>query len=185
MPFTLYLKNDIIKYNEFEYAKSAGINNMIRSYHESDLPEIIRIANQAWRNIRKSTRATLGDNITDLINPGGDNINKGLQIKAQAESNPDNIFICEENGKVVGFITFAMNDLKIGEILNNAVDPECGLKGMGQQMYHAVLEYFRSHGMKAAKVTTGLNESHAPARRAYKRAGFDRSLSSITYYREL
>ncbi len=158
---------------------------MIRLYQKSDLPEVIRIANRAWRDIRKQTRETLGDNIADLINPDGDDTSKGIQVKSQAENHPENIFICEESGKVVGFVTFVLNASGIGEILNNAVDPDCGLKGLGQQMYQAVLEHFRINGMKAVKVTTGLDDAHAPARRAYERAGFDRSLSFISYYREL
>jgi hypothetical protein len=39
--------------------------------------------------------------------------------------------------------------------------------------------------MSYATVQTGLDEGHAPARRAYERAGFDISHSRITYYRKL
>jgi hypothetical protein len=39
--------------------------------------------------------------------------------------------------------------------------------------------------MRFAMVTTGLDEGHARARRAYERAGFDRSLHFLTYYKEL
>ncbi|MGI6355800.1 MAG: GNAT family N-acetyltransferase [Lentisphaeria bacterium] len=94
--------------------------------------------------------------------------------------------VCEEDGKVVGFITFMIDDQKkIGTIGNNAADPDCGLKGIGQQMYRAVLELFRSRGMQAARVFTGLDDAHARARRAYERAGFNRQLTHVTYYMEL
>ena len=48
-----------------------------------------------------------------------------------------------------------------------------------------MLDYFREQGMVVAKVFTGLDEAHAPARRAYQRAGFDHSLEHVTYYMEL
>ena len=74
---------------------------------------------------------------------------------------------------------------KIGIISNNAVDPCCGVKGVGQEMYRAVLEYFRKAGMLLAQVTTGLDEAHAPARRAYERAGFGLHTESVTYTMKL
>jgi hypothetical protein len=54
-----------------------------------------------------------------------------------------------------------------------------------QQMYAFALDRFRSEGMRWANVDTGLDDGHAPARRAYERAGFDISISSIRYYKEL
>ncbi len=34
-------------------------------------------------------------------------------------------------------------------------------------------------------VMTGLDDAHAPARRAYEKAGFDKHIENIRYYREL
>lgn len=156
---------------------------MMRKYHPSDSENVIRIANRAWREIRRSSRQILGDNISDLLHAAGDDVSKGLEVKAWINNNPDSIRVCEENGHIVGFITFRMNeDLCIGEIMNNAADPESGMKGIGQQMYGYILDLFMAKGMKMAKVTTGLDEAHAPARRAYERAGFDHSMEFITYY---
>ena len=39
----------------------------------------------------------------------------------------------------------------------------------------------RAEGMKIITVNTGLDEGHAPARRAYERAGFTAPLESVTY----
>lgn len=157
----------------------------IRPFRPEDLPVIMDIGNRAWRPIRKMSRAALGDAIADVLNPYGDDVGKGLEIRRQAGEHPENIFICEENGRIAGFITFQMSPDGIGEILNNAVDPDCGLKGLGQQMYRAVLDHFRMHGMKVARVVTGLDDAHAPARRAYERAGFQKNLRHVSYYMKL
>ena len=108
----------------------------------------------------------------------------GIVIVAAALSFALPLEAFAREGKVRGkFLRLA--EKKIGEIGNNAVDPQCELKGIGQQMYRAVFEHFRRHGLLYAKVQTGLDEAHARARRAYDRAGFDIRHEDVTYYRKL
>ena len=52
-------------------------------------------------------------------------------------------------------------------------------------MYQAVFERFKAEGMQAAMVTTGLDDAHAPARRAYERAGFKRKAEQVCYIMDL
>ena len=158
---------------------------MIRAYKPEDLPIIMDIGNRAWREIYRMFRETYGDELFSLLVPN-EKTAKGEQIKAHCEKHPEWVFICEEKGKIVGFITFTLDyEKRIGEIGNNARDPDCKLKGIGQQMYQAVFDYFRAHGMLYAKVGTGLDYAHAPARRAYERAGFNIHHEDITYYKKL
>ena len=158
---------------------------MIRPYKPSDLPALMDIGNRAWRPIYDMYERCRGYELARLLVPDRGTA-KSDQIRAFAEHSPERLVICEEGGRVVGFLTFSLDREKgIGTIGNNAVDPECGLKGMGQQMYRAVLERFRQEGMRFAKVTTGLDEAHAPARRAYERAGFNLRQEDVTYYMKL
>ena len=53
------------------------------------------------------------------------------------------------------------------------------------RMYKAVLEEFRRAGMHYGTVFTGLDEGHAPARRAYKRAEFSIKRETVQYYMKL
>jgi GNAT superfamily N-acetyltransferase len=158
---------------------------MMRPYEPQDLDWVVETADKAWRGINASYRQALGDELFGHLFPSH-GTRKGTEMRALCAEQPDRVWICEEGGRRVGFV-FALLDIErgIGEIGNNAVDPDCGLKGIGQQMYRFVLEWFRSQGMRYAKVSTGLDEGHGRARRAYERAGFDRSLPSITYYRTL
>ena len=73
----------------------------------------------------------------------------------------------------------------IGEIGNNAVHPDWRQKGIAQQLYAAALQHFRDQGMRFARVQTGMDGAHAPARRAYERAGFDIHHEDITYHMKL
>jgi hypothetical protein len=52
-------------------------------------------------------------------------------------------------------------------------------------MYSFVLNYMREAGMKSAVVTTGGDEAHAPARRAYEKAGFSGAVPSFEYHIKL
>jgi ribosomal protein S18 acetylase RimI-like enzyme len=158
---------------------------MIREFRSADILAMMDIGNRAWRGIYKMFREHFGDELFEIVVPD-EATAKGRQIEAHCERHPEWVFICEEAGRIVGFVCFVLDDeQKIGCIGNNAVDPKCGLKGIGQQMYRAVLAYFREHGMIYAKVTTGLDDAHAPARRAYERAGFDISHQDVDYYMRL
>jgi len=158
---------------------------MIRKYKPEDLTAIMDIGNRAWREIYKMFRETYGDKLFQIVVPD-ETTAKGEQIKSHCEWHPEWVLICEEKERIVGFITFSLDlDKKIGTIGNNAKDPDCNLKGIGQQMYKAVLEYFREHGMIYASVHTGLDYAHAPARRAYEKAGFNIRHEDVDYYMKL
>ena len=158
---------------------------MIRKYKSDDLTVVMDIGNKAWRKIYKMFRETYGDELFQLIVPD-EMTTKGNQIKGHCDQHPEWVLICEEEGHVVGFITFSLDlDKKIGTIGNNAKDPDCTLKGIGQQMYKAVFDYFRDNGMIYASVHTGLDYAHAPARRAYERAGFNICHEDVDYYMKL
>lgn len=156
----------------------------MRAYKSDDLEAVMAIANQAWQPIRKMSREALGDFISDILNPAGDAKSKGLQVKEQIESGLYRIAVCEHENRIAGFITYRI-DGDAAEICNNAVDGKLGLKGIGQMMYRYVLDECRKANAKFVKVTTGLDHAHAPARRAYERAGFKKHLDSITYFMEL
>lgn len=156
----------------------------MREYRSEDLEAVMSIANAGWKEIRKMSRQEWGDKIADLINPAGDDVSKGLQVKEQIESGIYHIAVCEHEGEIVGFITTHTDGI-FGEICNNAAKAGTGLKGIGQTMYKYALDRFRSEGVKVAQVTTGLDYAHAPARKAYERAGFSRHLDSVTYYMDL
>ena len=94
--------------------------------------------------------------------------------------------VTEVEGNIVGFLTFRFfEDKPLAEIGNNAVDPACQGQGIGTRQCQHVLEIFRERGIVSAKVGTGLDEGHAPARAMYEKAGFDLSIPHVTYYTRL
>ena len=69
-------------------------------------------------------------------------------------------------------------------IEDNSVGADFAGKGIGSFMYRYIITEAKRRGAKYAAVCTGLDDGHAPARRAYEKSGFTRSsaIETIDYY---
>jgi ribosomal protein S18 acetylase RimI-like enzyme len=159
---------------------------VIRELEQGDVEAAVAIAVAAWEPIYAQFRQILGDDLFAAAYPDC-LTEKARQVRKACE--PDSramVAVAEKEGEVVGFITYYAGVRPgIGEIGNNAVRPDQRGQGIGPTMYRHALDRMRALGMRFAKVGTGLDPSHAPARRAYEKAGFDIQLPSVTYYRKL
>ncbi len=157
----------------------------IRPFRPEDLPDMCDIAVRAWTPVFADWQALMGDEMFLAAFPDW-RADKAGQIVDFCKRTPEHCLVTELEGRVVGFITYTLSpETAIAEIGNNAVDPDCQSRGLGTEQYRRVLEVFRHQGMKFAKVTTGLDPAHAPARRAYEKAGFTRIIPMVHYYQEL
>ena len=158
---------------------------ILRPLESRDIDRVADIANLAWQPIYASHREIFGDELYAILFPEAAE-RKGNEMRRNCSRNPDNIWVCELDGQVVGFITWYVDeDKKIGTLGNNGIHPDFAGRGLGTFMYRQVLDHFRDRGMRHAKVQTGLDKGHAPARRAYERVGFDIRHETITYYMAL
>jgi len=156
----------------------------LRTIAPADRAAVIGIANRAFANARKFTRAELGDKLADLAFPGGDDRSKGLEVASFLDKTPTQAIVAECGGRIVGFATWHV-DGKLGTIGNNGADPDDHVPGTGTAMYRELLRIFRAKGCAGARVTTGLSEPFAPARKTYQKAGFRLGIESVTYYLDL
>ena len=158
---------------------------MIRAFRKEDLETICAIAKRAYTRIFNGFEEQIGKEALDIWIPDARN-SKTVQLTLMADRHPEWLHVCERNGRIVGFIMFNLDyERKLGTINNNASDPLAGEKGVGHEMYTFALDYFRREGMKMAMVHTGLDEAHAPARKAYERMGFDRTIPEVLYFKML
>ena len=150
---------------------------------EEHMEAIGDIAVAAWTPIREIFRRDMGDELYNAFFDGWQ-AEKRAGVQAQARSGRGYVALLD--GEVVGFISYAINkEKKTGEICGNAVNPEIRGKGIGPKMYEFVLNKMREEGAEYATVNTGLDDGHAPARRAYEKAGFKANLPSIRYFMKL
>ncbi len=145
------------------------------------------MAAAAWAPIHAFYREALGEELFAAIHPSGAPEEKAAQVRnaCQPESGMQ-VLIAEEDGKIAGFVTFSADQSsRIGEIGNNAVHPDCQGRGVAGRMYREVFRRLKEMGMRFVTVNTGGDPAHAPARRAYEKAGFTIQLPSVRYYRSL
>jgi ribosomal protein S18 acetylase RimI-like enzyme len=143
-----------------------------------------QIAVDAWAPVRKSMCAYIGEDIYTLF---GDAKELKRQEIMNAFTNDDiQVLVTEVDSNIAGFITYVVlkneNGIRFGVIGNNAVDPSIGGKGVGTSQCQEAIARMKEKGAIYIQVDTGLDESHVPARRMYKKAGFDRSFEHVTYY---
>lgn len=158
---------------------------IVRRARPEDVPRIEDIAAAAWAPIYAHFRALQEQALGAVARPSSVE-KKRAQVRDFCARYPDWVLVTELDGAVVGFITFTLDDdARIGTIGNNAIDPEQAGQGLGTLQYREVLALFREGGMAFATVVTGLDEAHAPARRAYEKVGFVPVLSSVEYMMRL
>lgn len=157
----------------------------VRKATVEDVEPTCEIAVEAWKPIYESYRRLLGDELFETLHKTWQE-DKADEIRDHYKRYPDWMLVAVENRQVVGFATFLIDKgRKIGIISNNAVKPEHQRKGIGTLQYQKILEVFRMEKARFAKVTTGLDDAHAPARAAYEKVGFQRTITTVTYYMKI
>lgn len=158
----------------------------IRPFEPGDLPVLQRIREAAFRPVFRSFRSIVGDDLALLAFADAE-LEQAKHLDSLCEpGSGSQVFVAERGGAVIGFVSFSLDqEKKIGEIGLNAVDPACSGEGVGARLYAFALERMKESGMRVATVGTGGDPSHAPARRAYEKAGFGPAIESLYLYKLL
>ena len=155
----------------------------IRPARPEDEEAVVAIAVAEWEAIYGGYREQLGDEVFFTFFPNHREA-KAAAIRHNLKSGT--MYVTECEGKVAGFIHYVYDaGSRIGTISNNAVSGEFRGRGIGPRQYEFVFEHLRELGAVGVRVTTGLDDAHAPARRAYEKAGFTANTQSVTYYKTL
>ena len=159
---------------------------IFRDLRHEIVEEIAAIAVAAWEPIYAHSRMVLGDALFLARSPDWRAQKAGQIRRACVPESPAHVRVATIAGQVVGFVTFYL-DAKtgVGRIGNNAIAPAFQGRGIGTMMYEDTLARMRELGMRFAEVGTGGDPAHAPARRAYEKAGFNICVPDVRYYREL
>lgn len=159
---------------------ASGLNVVMRTANAEDLTELESIRQAAFVPIFASFRSILGEEIYELAQAAEDKAQDELLASALAPDSDWQVYAAEVDSTIVGFVSIQLNlDTQVGEIGLNAVDPEQAGQGIGTVMYNFAVEAMKAVGMQVATVATGGDLSHAPARRAYEKAGFTVQIPSV------
>ena len=159
------------------------MNYRIRKSKESDLEDLLDLTIAAFKPIFDSFKKILGPFIFPVLYPDWQETQRKIVLDALQDKNI-HFYVAEVNEKVVGLITYILHENKHGEVHFLAVHPDHQNLGIGTTLNLFVLEKFMEAGMIMAEVGTGGDESHAPARKAYEKAGYT-GLPIVRYYKKL
>jgi ribosomal protein S18 acetylase RimI-like enzyme len=157
----------------------------IRAFASGDLPTLHTIRTAAFAPIFQSFRDALGPQLSALAFATAETEQGDLLDAICKPGSQHHVFVVEIDGSIAGFLTYLLNPDKRGEITLNAVHPDHDGKGLGTMLYVFALEQMKVAGMTYATVGTGGDTSHAPARRAYEKAGFTLGIPSVYLYSQL
>lgn len=157
----------------------------IRRVCESDVEDLVQLSLLAWVPVFESFQRILGPGIYPLIWPDWQASQRAAVEGVCKDAEKITVLVAELDGKAVGFLAYELdNKAKVGEVQLLAVHPDCQNRGIGTELNRVALNEMRERGMKMAKVETGGEPSHAPARRAYEKAGYT-GLPLVRYFKEL
>ena len=161
-------------------------NIAMRPAIDDDLPYFENIRQAAFEPVFASFRSILGEEIYAVAQAHEDEA-QGEYLSSLLVSEPEwKVYAAEVNRTIVGFVSIQLNHkTKVGEIGLNAVHPDYAGQGIGTKMYDFAIEKMKQAEMRVATVGTGGDPSHAPARRAYEKAGFNVQISSVWLLQKL
>jgi ribosomal protein S18 acetylase RimI-like enzyme len=161
------------------------MNLSIRPVCDNDVEALVELALLAWAPIFPSFEQLLGHNIYTLIWPDWRTSQRAGIETVCKDAEKTTVWVAEVDSRAVGFLAYQLNGQdKTGEVVLLAVHPQYQNRGIGTELNTFALQKMRESGMKMARVETGGDPSHAPARRSYEKAGYT-ALPLVRYFKDL
>jgi ribosomal protein S18 acetylase RimI-like enzyme len=153
----------------------------IRPFISTDLETLRRITTEGFDGtaIDQSVERELG-----IVGGRDWRWRKAHQINADCATNPAGVFVAEEDGRILGYITTLIDrEASKGRIPNLAVDASARGSGIGRKLIEHALDYFRREGLAFAMIETMTN--NAVGQHLYPSCGFVEVARQIHYAMKL
>ena len=149
----------------------------IRAFQPADLARVRQITVDSFegvsidRNIERDFGLVAGKDWRER---------KARDVTTDCEVHPQGVFVAEEEGEVVGYITTRLDAFTgIGRIPNLAVDERFRGRGLGGELIRFAINWMREQGMSLAKIETLVQNERGQA--LYPRFGFREVARQIHY----
>jgi ribosomal protein S18 acetylase RimI-like enzyme len=154
---------------------------LLRPFRPDDLPRLKSITTAAFDGV------SIDQGIEREFGPvnGHDwQWRKARHLDDDAARDPAGIFVAEEAGQVVGYITtWQDREAGIGHIPNIAIDAAFRGQGLGRKLIEHALDHFRAAGLSHAKIETLVQNE--VGNHLYRSLGFREVARQIHFVAEL
>ena len=153
----------------------------IEEYGAHHLDAIVELSLRAWAPVFPEIEKSLEPTVYQAFYPEGWRVSQRKAVEDVCNSGEARVWVALDAATVIGFIALKFQPAaELGEIYMIAVDPEHQRRGAGAALTRFAIQQLKAAGVSIAMVETGSDPGHAPARRAYQRAGF--SLMPVSRY---
>lgn len=158
---------------------------LIRPVRDEEVEALVQLTLGAFGPIFRSFEAMLGPAVYNLIWPDWRvSQRKGVETLCR-ERDRHLVWVAELDAKPVGFVACDLNlQDRTAEVQLIAVSPDYQNQGIGTALNRFALERMKESGVRLTHVDTGGDPSHAPARRAYEKAGYV-AMPLVRYFKSL
>lgn len=155
----------------------------VRAFRAGDLNAVVALSLRAWEPFFATFPELVGAELAAALHP--DFPAEQTSVVTDACTNRDHeVVVATVDGTVAGFAVVILDhDTSTGQLYLIAVDPDHQRRGLGRLLNQWALDVMKAAGMRMARVGTGGDRSHAPARRSYERAGY--TPIPVTHYFKL
>lgn len=156
----------------------------IRPCAAADIDAIVELSLLAWEPVFHSFARILGPAIYPALYPDWRKSQSEGVAGVCRDREKYHTLVAECDRRVVGFIAYELKpgDEKTGEVVLLAVHPDYQNGGIGTALNQRALAEMCAAGVRMAIVETGGDDSHAPARRSYEKAGYT-GLPIVRYFK--
>ena len=167
-------------------AKPLEEGMIVREVRPEDKERLFEISRQQWTIINENYKALIGDELYAIFfGTVKDSVETVPAAIVERMETPERFVVTEIDGVVAGYATYRVVDsygYKCGIVGYNAVDNNYKGRGIAGRQYAMIYKKMMDEGCVSARVHTGLDEKHAPARRAYEKSGFEKNLPDVNYF---
>jgi GNAT superfamily N-acetyltransferase len=157
----------------------------IRRASDDHTEALAQLAVLAWAPVFASFRQVLGPTVYAILYPDWERQQRAVVERMCNAGGETTTWVAEADGVIAGFIVYTLNrEEQTGTVELLAVHPDHQNRGIGTALNRFALVRMKEAGMKLAGVGTGGDPGHAPARRAYEKAGYT-AFPNVWYYQAL
>ncbi len=161
------------------------VQTQIRLLETNEIEEVVQLSLLAWASVFASFEQVLGPTIYAKVYPDWKKSQREGVAAVCRDVENYTTWVAELDQTVVGFIAYELNfKERVGEVYLLAVHPDYQNQGIGTELNNFALGKMKERGVQLAVVGTGGDPGHAPARRAYEKAGYT-PLPLVRYYKDL